>query len=1419
MEPSTHATGGWRIELLGWLRAVGEGRVVSRFRSQQTGALLAYLAFYRHRSHPRDALVELLWPECDWDAGRNRFRVALSSLRHQLEPPGVPAGAVLIADRSSLQLNPAITSTDVSQFEAALQAADRCGSSMERVQRLGEAVTLYRGELLPGYFEPWILPERQRLSEVFLNAVAELIAHHQTSGDLPGALQWARRAVSADPLREESHRDLIRLLAASGQPDAALRQYEELTAILTRELGEEPSAETRTLAAGISTREPEPVTQGRSIPSPVAVEVPKPSDRGQSRPHRPAGTVTLLLIEVDPGREGAPVTPQAGGADTGSPHPAAASAVPADNCSRLRATLREHGGEELPTPGGTLTMAYSRASDAVAAAQAVALQARTAPAQTSVRMAIHTGEVEPGEAHGGRTLQQATHMLLAAHPSQTLVSQATAALVRNRLPGAAQLIDLGLYHLGGAEPSLLTDGPERLYQLACSENAPRFPPPRARPACPARLPYQFTRLFGREAEIAQLQALLGAEDQKPDTHHPSPSAPLAPRAPGPPPSAAAYRLLTLTGPGGTGKTRLALAVAEQVQERFGGRVWSVPLADLTAARQIPGKILEALTLPRSPDLDPLDQVVEALSDGFAPQGGRSLLLLDNFEQLVEDGTQLVQSLLERVAGLTLLVTSRRLLNLPAEREFAVAPLPVPVGSGGHRRGYPPKGGWTVVEAVSSDTASPPSKLSTDHWSLTAVPSVALFVDRAQAVRPDFQITSANAEAVAHLCARLEGIPLALELAAARARILTPAQMLARLQPRLDLLVSRGRAVEPRHHSLRAALEWSYQLLDPELQRFFASLSVFRGGWTLEAAEAVCGQAGVGRWALGVGRSEPSPNTQHPTSNTQHPAPSAQHPSPVLEYLEQLLESSLVFQEPPPEGEDPEEPRFRFLETVREYAAEQLPAEERAALCRRHSVYYRTLAETAEMELLGANQTRWLARLDLEHDNIRAALDWAEESGEVEEGLRLAGTLWGFWWLRGTMVEGRRRLERLLEREEAARGAFLAARERSVSGAAVGEALGSPDAGVRAARARALACSGVLAHFQGEYDTARAFYEESLAIQRELGDRWGVAFALTGLGFLAQRRGDLTVARDLQGAGLPLWRELGIESGIAWSLNSMADVAHQQGDLETARSLFEESLAIRRKVGDDWGAAFALSGLGLVAADQGDLEAAQTLLEESLTIRHQMGDRPDIALSLQQLGELARLRGDQEAERARLEECLAIQREIGNRAGLAMSLMSLAHLALMQGETGKPRQLLEEALQIQHEIDHRPGIAAALYLLGRVALRDRRWNEARERFQQSLRLRHELGEPAGVADCLEALAGLDGASGAAPRAARLFGAAQALREALGVPVRSSLQADYEAWVASARDRIDAARWAAAWAEGSGWDLEQAVAAALLSRENP
>jgi non-specific serine/threonine protein kinase len=552
-------------------------------------------------------------------------------------------------------------------------------------------------------------------------------------------------------------------------------------------------------------------------------------------------------------------------------------------------------------------------------------------------------------------------------------------------------------------------------------------------------------------------------------------------------------------------------------------------------------------------------------------------------------------------------------------------------------------------------------------------AVQLFVERAQRQLPDFQLTRARAPAVAQLCIHLDGIPLALELAAARIRSLSIEQINARLHDRFKLLTSANRTVLPRQQTLRATLDWSYDLLTGDERLLLQRLSVFAGGWTLEAAEQICAGEGVDN-------------------------------CDVLDLLASLADKSLVMAE-----QKDERARYRLLETMRQYAQVKLVESGGSDAVRgRHRNYFLALAEEAKPNLMGVEQAAWLQRLEEEHENLRAGLDWSLEEAGSGAGLRFCGAMQRFWWTRGHLSEGREWCGRVLAKEE-------------------GDEL-SPG------YAMVLSVAGTLAYYQGDYPAARALHEKSLAIWREVGDRRGIALALNGLGSVDAEQGDFASARARREESLAISRELGARAGIAAALNNLGNVVADQGDYPAARALHEEGLAINRELGDRWSIAISLYNLGDFACEQGDYPAAGALYEESLAIRRDLGDRRGIALALNGLGNVDAEQGDYPAARVLYEESLAIRREQGDRWGIAFALEGLA------------------------------AVVAAL------------------------------------ANSL--------------RAARIWGAAERLREEIGAPLPPYERPRYGRRVAAARAALrDDAAFEHAWQEGRALTIEQGIALAL------
>jgi predicted ATPase/class 3 adenylate cyclase/Tfp pilus assembly protein PilF len=861
------------------------------------------------------------------------------------------------------------------------------------------------------------------------------------------------------------------------------------------------------------------------------------------------GTVTFLFTDI----EGSTKLWE------GSPEAMRVALVRHDEI--LRETIETSGGYIFKTVGDAFCTVFHTAQDALEAAltsQRVLFSEEWSEdiGSLRVRMALHTGEAEERDGdYFGPPLNRVARLLSSGHGGQILLSLAAQELVRDQLPEETALRDLGERRL----KDLVR--PERIFQLTVPDLPSEFPPLRTLEGRPNNLPLQPTPLVGRKREVAEVtQRLLASET----------------------------RLLTLTGPGGTGKTRLALQAAADLLGAFEDGTFFVSLAALTDPELVTSAIASPLGVVEAAD--------RSLEEGLRKylRKKRVLLVLDNFEQVLE-GARLVGQLLSTCLDLKVLATSRIPLGLYGEREYLVPPLSLP----------------------------DPERLPSLE-SLTRYEAVGLFVERAQEARPDFSVTNENAPAVAEICARLDGLPLAIELAAARIKVLPPQKMLDRLSDRLKILARGARDLPERQRTLRASMEWSHALLDEGEKVLFARLSVFAGGRTLEAIEAVCDPEGT-------------------------------LPIDVLDGVESLVDKSLLREEEGVWGE----PRFVMLETVHEYAREKLEESgEAEELRRRHAQYFLALAEEAEPELKGPRQFDWVERLEAEHDNMRAAFSWLLEVGDIELGLRLAGALRRFWHVRGYFEEGRRRLEQALAKE------------------------GWTSA---SARAKALDAVGGLAHDQGDIERAEAAAREGLELSaRADTESSRVASFKRTLGITAEREGDYERATGLHEESLALYRETEDKWSIAASLISLGNILVARDEHERAKEIYREALILSRESGDPEQYATGLANLGYEHLLEGDHEQATALNEEAARLYRDRGSRGGLVYALDNLAWAALVRGDHERAKALHEETLALCRELGDKLIGSESLEGLACAAAARGEDERSARLFGTASTLGYQ---------------------------------------------------------------------------------------------------------------------------------------
>ncbi len=979
----------------------------------------------------------------------------------------------------------------------------------------------------------------------------------------------------------------------------------------------------------------------------AAVQVPDPKSESNATAHISRGTVTLMFTDI----EGSTLLWE-------QHQDTIMAAVIASHNAILREASTKWSGQELSSEGDAFAFLFSTARNAVACAleAQLAFEAYDWPEpvdKVKIRIGIHTGDLLLlDDEYQGMPANLTKRITDAGHGGQILLSAATHELVKSQFPNGS-FQDVGEHRLKNLQSR------ERIFQLRVPYSN-EFPPLRTVDRFPNNLPVSVNRFIGRETEVQSITHLF---------------------------TRAESRLVTLTGPGGIGKTRLALYVASELLDKYPDGVWFIPLADLVQPEHLVTELATALSIPlrlpqksdskitigSEPDdiktLDPVTNIMEQVVTYLAEK--ELLLVLDNFEHLI-GGAVYVNTLLRRCPKLHCLATSREWLQISGEQTFVVPPLSVP----------------PAEFALSRDTLAMYEKSE----------SVQLFLARAKAVSPNFKLTLENAEAVAEVCRSLDGLSLAIELAAARVRSMTPQHILKRLSTQLGFLCTPHRDVPARHQTLSAVISWSYQLLNVEEQDMLGQLALFSGGFFLEAAEVIC--------------SEDADKT--------------------LDLIFSLHDKSLLIQE-----KHLTRTRYRLSVPLQIYMREK--QKDTTDFRRMHANYYLNLAQEEDKKLKGAEQSTALAEMAIELDNFRAALTFSMEQGEWYVFSQLAAALTQFFYIRGLWGEGIKWLRaaetalRKCELKDGIRRELLAnvlislakfyntqqncetARQVCEEGLQIFRITGHQQGIVKA-----LNQLGIIARYQEQHEKADAYFTESLQLAKALEDKWLIAYALDNLGLTAYHHRRFEEAKGLYAESLHLARELRDKRGIAYSLNNLGKTANQQGLRDEAKRYHEESLEIRRELADKRGIATSLNHLGLLAYRQERYTEAASYHKESLNLQRELGDNQGVSYSLSHLGLIAYRQGDDTTAAGYYTESLNLARELSDATqwvaspatnGIAYLLDSLGKIALRQGKLAEARQYYTESLQIRYNTGQLREIADSLYQFGRLYRAEQKFSES------------------------------------------------------------------------------------------------------------
>ena len=866
----------------------------------------------------------------------------------------------------------------------------------------------------------------------------------------------------------------------------------------------------------------------------------------------PTGTVTFLFTDIE------------GSTKLWEKYPEAMKSALAKHDVILKNAVESNNGHIIKNTGDGIHAVFSTALDSVKAALYAQREIKTSEFLKNsevailVRMGIHTGEAElrDGDYYGG-TLNRAARIMSIGHGGQILISETTLQVAREHFPEEVSSLDLGMHFLKGL------NRPEHIYQLNGSGLQQEFPPLRSLTHATNNLPAQLTSFIGRERELAEAKSRL--EDA---------------------------RLLTLIGPGGTGKTRLSIQLGRQLLSTFKDGVWLVefaPISDPSLVMQTIASALDVREVPGTP--------LKVLVHEFLREK-HLLIILDNCEHLVEASAKLADEILHIAPSIKIIASSREALGINGETVYRVPSLSLP-----------------NQDEVTKDAAMD-------------FESVQLFVERASAANPKFHLTDENASSVAQICFRLDGIPLAIELSASRITAFSPEQIAKRLDDRFKLLTGGSRTALPRQQTLRALIDWSYDLLSEDERALLRRLSVFAGGWTFEAAETIC-------------------------SNVD-----------VFEYLPQLINKSLVVM-----NDKGDEPRYYLLETIRQYARDKLlDAGEGEGTRNRHLDYYLDLAETADEYMLTSMANKWANQLEIELDNIRTAIEWGM-SNDIESALRVAGALVYFWLTKSHELEGLRLLADALARSER-----LREQQENLSNQQIRN------------RAKALSAIAIVSYSQGQHTEVNTSAKEAVALWRQIGEKRYLAVMLSYLAMSNIYLGNGAEALTVKDEALALARESNDKLYLAATLGITVQVAAVvQGDFKTARAYSEEAIAILRENGNPWFVGISLFGMGMMEIQQGNFEEARSKFLSAKTYMLDVGDKHRINMINSELAHIERYEGHYQQAGVLYKETLREWQRIGHRAAIAHQLESIAFIAKALEQAERSAQLLGAAEALREEI--------------------------------------------------------------------------------------------------------------------------------------